>query len=117
MSYNRRFPWPVWSLSTVVAVVAAVAALSGPPQMRELKFADTPTSEALSPAAAQPEGGQAFYYSGGKKVFLTDTGLAVAKLKNPRAEDKNLKFQPATLALNSPLAEMEPALRRSGFVI
>lgn len=102
----------------LVTVGGAAIVLAGPPEVRPLRLAGP---QPAAPADAQPldpTANQGFYYAAGKKVFLSDTGLAVAKLKKPAEPDeKNLPFAATNLASFGPLAEMTARLRRAGLVI
>ncbi len=96
------------ALSFVVADACA-----GPPDSRPLK-ADEGGRDVAAPA--DEEDSQLFYYSDGRKVYLDETGLAVARLK-PGVTPDRAGVRPLALAPGDPMKEVVPSLERAGIVL
>ncbi len=93
-------------------LAALTALLAGPQQNQPLLFKQAPTFTDTPPNAEN----QAFYYANGEKVYLHDTGLGVAKLKEKVSPD-TLPAPKVHLAPDSSLAQMRPTLEKEGYII
>lgn len=113
---------------TVGLTLVVAAALAEPPREgRPLRLdpaagpAPAEARDDAAPADAEKKAqddGRAYYYSEGKRIYLNETGLAVAKLKagvDPAKAD--LPFRPSRLDADSPLGELAGRLERAGLMI
>ncbi len=112
-------------ITTICALGAfcfsAIIAISGPPVSRPLTAPDdeAPETEAAAPEAeANGDDNQLYYYSEGRKIYLNDTGLAIAKLSGgAEAVENYTSAAPVALAPNDPLRNHTTSLRQAGVIL
>lgn len=105
-----------------VSFTLMVSTLSADPPESTLRIPLTAAPDDGAPhvvaPADEPAQKQLYYYNGVQKVYLNDTGRAVAKLKGEvNAEKAWIRAHSISVEFNDPLAELVPALRRSRLVI
>ena len=97
----------------VILVLVYGTAQGGPPERRPLTAKEGPP---VAAAAGDERAAQLFYYSDGQKIYLNDTGLAVAKLSAGVTPEK-ADVRPLALAPGDPLRDLLPTLQSAGLVV
>ncbi len=105
-----------------LALLSTAVVSAAPPELDQRPLRANPDEDIAPRAAAADEavppdrGDQLFYFNGSERVYLNDTGRAVAKLANDVAEGPLAEAR-VSLDENDPLADLAPALRESGLAV